>query len=415
MASNVTIPATGTGTATPVVSTDQVSADSSQVQNVQLATVSAGVLSRVSASAPLQVAIVGTVPISGAPTTVTANLGTIGGAATQTTLAAVLSALGTPLQAGGSVAVTSSALPTGAATQTTLAAIAGQLPAALGAHGGLVIEGVASGVAIPVTGGGTPTDQQVTQTFTSAITGTPVTGLNAISTVVVEVITTGNTATGVTWNVQGSQDGTNWEGLPWMSGGALTYNSPGTGASNATGIYYWTATGFAQVRMNVVAISAGNFPTNLRTTSSAVSARQATVALGSGSSVIGKVGIDQTTPGTTNLVATELTTGLTTFSNTALTSTAVAVKASAGKLHGYILHNPSAATTFIQVWNIAVGSVTVGTTAPTYVIPIPSGASANVSWEKGVTHSTAITVAATTTATGSTAPATAAVVALFYV
>jgi hypothetical protein len=45
----VTIPATGTGTATPIVSTDNVTADSSQVQNVALVTVSGGVLTRVAA------------------------------------------------------------------------------------------------------------------------------------------------------------------------------------------------------------------------------------------------------------------------------------------------------------------------------------------------------------------------------
>jgi len=42
----VTIPATGSGTATPIVSTDNVTADSSQVQNVALVTVVAGVLAR---------------------------------------------------------------------------------------------------------------------------------------------------------------------------------------------------------------------------------------------------------------------------------------------------------------------------------------------------------------------------------
>jgi len=42
----VTIPATGTGTATPIVSTDNVTADSSQVQNVQLVTVSGGTMTR---------------------------------------------------------------------------------------------------------------------------------------------------------------------------------------------------------------------------------------------------------------------------------------------------------------------------------------------------------------------------------
>ena len=42
----VTLPATGTGTATPIVSTDNVTADSSQVQNMQVVTVAAGVMTR---------------------------------------------------------------------------------------------------------------------------------------------------------------------------------------------------------------------------------------------------------------------------------------------------------------------------------------------------------------------------------
>ena len=43
---NVTLPAGGSGSTTPIVSTDSVSADSSNVQNVQLVVVSAGVLTR---------------------------------------------------------------------------------------------------------------------------------------------------------------------------------------------------------------------------------------------------------------------------------------------------------------------------------------------------------------------------------
>ena len=45
----VTLPATGTGTATPIVSTDNVTADSSQVQNVQLVTVATGTMTRIAA------------------------------------------------------------------------------------------------------------------------------------------------------------------------------------------------------------------------------------------------------------------------------------------------------------------------------------------------------------------------------
>lgn len=111
----------------------------------------------------------------------------------------------------------------------------------------------------------------------------------------------------------------------------------------------------------------------------------------------------------------DFATGLTPYSNTALSNTKQQVKASAGKLYGWMVHNPSAATAYIQVWDVASGSITVGTTPPTYTIPLPAGASANVMSERGVSHATAINIAATTTPTGSTAPGTALVVSLFYI
>lgn len=49
MANNVNIPATGVGDPTPRISTDQITADSSQVQNCQLGSMSAGVLTRFTA------------------------------------------------------------------------------------------------------------------------------------------------------------------------------------------------------------------------------------------------------------------------------------------------------------------------------------------------------------------------------
>lgn len=53
MANNINIPATGVGDATPRISTDQVTADSSQVQNTQLGSMSGGVLTRFSAGQKL--------------------------------------------------------------------------------------------------------------------------------------------------------------------------------------------------------------------------------------------------------------------------------------------------------------------------------------------------------------------------
>jgi hypothetical protein len=94
-------------------------------------------------------------------------------------------------------------------------------------------------------------------------------------------------------------------------------------------------------------------------------------------------------------------------SQTALSNTKVAVKASAGTFGGYMIYNPNAAAIYVQVFDVASGSVTLGSTTPTYVVTIPPAAGANVEFTLGVNHATAITLAATTTATGSTAPSTA--------
>jgi hypothetical protein len=102
------------------------------------------------------------------------------------------------------------------------------------------------------------------------------------------------------------------------------------------------------------------------------------------------------TPGTTG--------GWSVNSATALTTTKVAVKASAGTFGGYMVYSPNTVISYIQVFDVASGSVTLGSTTPTYVIPVPPGAGANVEFTAGINHATAITLAATTTPTGSSAP-----------
>lgn len=89
-----------------------------------------------------------------------------------------------------------------------------------------------------------------------------------------------------------------------------------------------------------------------------------------------------------------------------LVATAQAVKASAGQLYGYYVSNPEASKTYLHFYNTAQGSVTVGTTNPLFSLEIPAGSAANVSLPQGVAFGTAITVAATTTAGGNTAPST---------
>lgn len=93
--------------------------------------------------------------------------------------------------------------------------------------------------------------------------------------------------------------------------------------------------------------------------------------------------------------------GLSVF-NGSVAGTATAVKASAGQIYGYHILNTTAAIAYVQVFNVAQGSVTVGTTAPTYVLGIPASGGAVFSNDLGIAHGTAITIACTTTRSGST-------------
>ncbi len=93
---------------------------------------------------------------------------------------------------------------------------------------------------------------------------------------------------------------------------------------------------------------------------------------------------------------------------TALTSTAQAIKGSAGTLKGYYIYNPNAIAAYVQFYNTAQGSVTVGTTSPLFMLTIPPTSAANL-WMQpgGITFGTAMSWSATSTAGGSGAPSTA--------
>lgn len=99
--------------------------------------------------------------------------------------------------------------------------------------------------------------------------------------------------------------------------------------------------------------------------------------------------------------------GITPLKLPALTNSAVAIKASAGQLFLLQCGNTNSVQVSVQVFNVAFGSVTVGTTAsiPFEIAPNSTGGFA-LSLQ-GLQFGTAMSVAATTTSTGGTAPSTA--------
>ncbi|HEX9059157.1 MAG TPA: hypothetical protein VF941_03165 [Clostridia bacterium] len=156
------------------------------------------------------------------------------------------------------------------------------------------------------------------------------------------------------------------------------------------------------------------------TTVSAVTA--ITNALPAGTNLMGKVGIDQTTIGTTNGVTpVPSSAGGTGWQfkqfgdgtvGTDWNGTKQQIVGTAATFGGYVMiFNPNTATSFIQIFNKTSANVTLGTTVPDLVIPIPgvasasaTGAAANNELVHGIKFSTALTVAITTTAGGLTAP-----------
>jgi hypothetical protein len=112
-------------------------------------------------------------------------------------------------------------------------------------------------------------------------------------------------------------------------------------------------------------------------------------SISAGANLIGDVGIQGRTSG-----------GLTMWRDVDLDETAVVVKASAGQIYTIIAINLKATTLYLQLYDVAQGSVTVGTTTPDLTIPLPAnsttGAGVAISIPQGIAFATAITAACTT-------------------
>jgi hypothetical protein len=80
-----------------------------------------------------------------------------------------------------------------------------------------------------------------------------------------------------------------------------------------------------------------------------------------------------------------------------------AVKASAGNLYGFSLLNNTASAVFLEFWNVATGSVTLGTTAPISCFIIPASTSLTLTSPLSLMYSaTALSFACVTAYNGAT-------------
>lgn len=85
------------------------------------------------------------------------------------------------------------------------------------------------------------------------------------------------------------------------------------------------------------------------------------------------------------------------------------VKGSSGNVYGWSVMNTTAAIAYVQVFNKLSANVTLGVTVPDWVIPVPAngttGAGSNGWIPVSILHATGITIACTTTRTGSSTAA----------
>jgi len=100
-------------------------------------------------------------------------------------------------------------------------------------------------------------------------------------------------------------------------------------------------------------------------------------------------------------------------------NTAQAVKTSAGTLWALEVSNPNSADGYLQLFDVATGSVTVGSTTPKLSLLVPAGdgtkdGAMDKLYAMGINFATAITYACTTTPTGSGDPSTGLIVNVVY-
>lgn len=106
------------------------------------------------------------------------------------------------------------------------------------------------------------------------------------------------------------------------------------------------------------------------------------------------------------------------YKSTDVNATKEGVKSSSAVIHAIVIDNSlNAAKTFLKLWNLASGSVTVGTTDPDMIIQMPASIKRTFIFFEGLTFDTGLTIAAVTVAgtPGVTGPTSDVNVEIIYV
>ena len=111
------------------------------------------------------------------------------------------------------------------------------------------------------------------------------------------------------------------------------------------------------------------------------------------------------------------------FQNTVANNAVNSIKSSSAVLYSVKIDNSgnSGAASYVKFWNLASGSVTVGTTDPDFIVYVPASAVVTLDLftgaGSGITFGTALSMACVTTGGtgGTTSPSNPVIVAVTYV
>jgi hypothetical protein len=92
----------------------------------------------------------------------------------------------------------------------------------------------------------------------------------------------------------------------------------------------------------------------------------------------------------------------------------IAVSGVPTRLFNLLAFNPGASVSYLQFFDALTANVTVGSTTPTFVIPMPAGGGVHTAMTVPYQFNTGIMYAVTLTPTGAGAPASNAVVSFTY-
>lgn len=209
---------------------------------------------------------------------------------------------------------------------------------------------------------------------------------------------------------EGSIDSTNgtdgnWFGIQVVRSNANTIETT-TGVLAATPAYAWEASvnGLSFIRVRATAHTSGTATwkfqrgsyatepipaaqvSGTQPVSGTVTANIGTGSLAAGTNAIGDVGIQARANATGAASITKL--------QSAASTNATLIKATAGRVLGWTLTNTTAAVKVVRLYNLTVAP-TVGTSVPVYNIVIPPNGTVSLSIPAGLSHATGISYAIT--------------------